>query len=175
MPQGQIRGSELNLFDFTYDGQNKNSYLSGGLGQLVDGEEGYSNFRLDNQGIGKKGYEWVGWRNDSSIEPISIIFEFDHVRNFSSVRVFSNNMFTKSIRVFSMAKLYFSLDGKNFKDSVSLSILKDSLVEYARPIVIPIPHRIAKYVKMDLYFEARWILIAEVKFKSGKLLPEVAR
>ena len=169
MHQGHTRGSELTLVDYTYDGINKNGYLSGGLGQLVDGEEGYTNFRLDNQGLGKKGYEWVGWKNDSSTEPVSIIFEFDHVRNFSSVRVFCNNMFMKSIRVFSMAKLYFSMDGKKFGNLVQLPILKDSLVEYARPIVIPIPHKVGKYVKMDLYFEARWIMISEVKFKSGEM------
>ena len=59
MPQGDRRGTEVDLFDFTYDGdQNKQDwYLSGGLGQLVDGQEGQSNFRLDPQGLGHKGYE----------------------------------------------------------------------------------------------------------------------
>jgi len=169
MPQGHVRGSELVLFDFAYDGEEKNGFLSGGLGQLVDGDEGFHNFRLDNQNIGKKGYEWVGWRNDSSTEPVSMIFEFDTIRNFSSVQVFCNNMYSKSVRQFSMAKLYFSLDGETFRDRVSLPVLKDSLMEYARPIVVPIPHRIAQYVKVDLYYEDRWIMISEVSFKSEKV------
>ena len=115
------------------------------------------------------GYEWVGWRNDSSSEPVSIIFEFDTIRNFSSVQVFCNNMYSKQVRQFSMAKLYFSMDGENFRDVVTLPVLRDSLMEYARPIVVPIPHRIAKYVKLDLYYEARWMMISEVSFKLVKV------
>lgn len=57
MPQGDRRGTEVNLYDFTYDGRNQDGVLSNGLGQLVDLEEGDSNFRLDKQGLGKKGYE----------------------------------------------------------------------------------------------------------------------
>ena len=36
--------------------------LSGGLGQLVDGDEGVANFRLDSQNVGRRGYEWVAWK-----------------------------------------------------------------------------------------------------------------
>ena len=55
MHQGERRGAEVDLYDFTYDGKVDESKLSGGLGQLTDGEEGSTNFRLDPQGIGKKG------------------------------------------------------------------------------------------------------------------------
>ena len=47
MPQGDVRGDNLSLIDYTYDGKNINGYLTGGLGQLVDDEEGTTNFRLD--------------------------------------------------------------------------------------------------------------------------------
>ena len=41
-----------------------------------------SSSRLDPQGLGKKGYAWVGWKNDSNdMPPIEIIFKFDKVRN----------------------------------------------------------------------------------------------
>ena len=55
MPKGDRRGTEVDLYDFTYDGTIKDGYMSGGMGQLTDGEEGNSNFRLDPQGIGIKG------------------------------------------------------------------------------------------------------------------------
>ena len=55
--QGARRGTEVNLYDFTYDGKIQDGILTSGLGQLVDMEEGISNFRLDKQGLGKKGYE----------------------------------------------------------------------------------------------------------------------
>ena len=55
MRQGDRRGSEVDLFDFTYDGIHSNDYLSGGLGQLVDWNEGHNNFRLDPYDVGKRG------------------------------------------------------------------------------------------------------------------------
>lgn len=53
MPQGIKRGSEVDLSDRTYDGREEAGYLSGGLGQLVDGQKGPDNFRLDVSGNGK--------------------------------------------------------------------------------------------------------------------------
>lgn len=64
----------------------QDKYLRDGLGQLTDGDVGETNFRLDTKKMGIKGYEWVGWKNDSmSNEPVSILFKFDSVRNFSQV------------------------------------------------------------------------------------------
>ena len=56
MRQGERRGSEVDLYDFTYDGTLIDGNLSGGLGQLVDGDEGQHNFRLDPYEVGKRGY-----------------------------------------------------------------------------------------------------------------------
>lgn len=53
MPQGIQRGTEVDLTDRTYDGQEDAGYLSGGLGQLVDGQKGPDNFRLDVNSNGK--------------------------------------------------------------------------------------------------------------------------
>lgn len=53
MPQGIKRGSEVDLSDRTYDGVEDAGYLTGGLGQLVDGQKGPDNFRLDVNGNGK--------------------------------------------------------------------------------------------------------------------------
>lgn len=54
MPQGDTRGSDLQLYDLHYDGTNNGGALSGGLGQLTDLEEGISNFRLDQDNTGHK-------------------------------------------------------------------------------------------------------------------------
>lgn len=53
MPQGLRRGPELDLTDLTYDGRDEGGQLSHGLGQLVDGQKGKDNFRLDLAGYGK--------------------------------------------------------------------------------------------------------------------------
>lgn len=54
MPQGVQRGVELDLTDRTYDGvELEDGLLEAGLGQLVDGQKGPDNFRLDVNGYGK--------------------------------------------------------------------------------------------------------------------------
>ena len=67
--------------------------LRGGLGQLTDGEKGETNFRLDPKRRGIKGYEWIGWKNDTfGQKPITMTFKFDTVRNFSKVRGYNDWM-----------------------------------------------------------------------------------
>ena len=136
MPQGDRRNVELDLYDAIYDGDVTippagsdvtSGWLSGGLGQLTDGEEGQPNFRLDPHGLGIKGYQWVGWRNDSfsrttrvaaesSSPPTSVemTWKFDAVRNFSTLRVHANNMFSRDVRVFRAARVSFSVGGHLF-------------------------------------------------------------
>ena len=56
-------------------------------------------------------YDWVGWKNETEgTPPVEIIFNFDQVRNFSSIAIHSNNDFSKDVRVFRTAKVYFRFD-----------------------------------------------------------------
>jgi len=139
MPQGDRRNADLELYDVTYDGDvtvpptgsDVTGWLSGGLGQLTDGEEGQPNFRLDPRGLGIRGYQWIGWRNDSfSGAPgagktrgagksgggasVELTWKFDAVRNFSALRIHANNMFTRDVRVFRAARISFSVAGHRF-------------------------------------------------------------
>ena len=47
VPQGMVRGATLELLDITYDGLEDpiTGFLTGGLGQLVDGKYGAENYR----------------------------------------------------------------------------------------------------------------------------------
>lgn len=133
MPQGEKRSSDMELNDETYDGDRKNGHFFDGLGQLTDGELGGDNLRHDPKGTGIKGYEWVGWRNDSlaglghSKSPphspkegtskaghhhqstVELLFRFDGARNFSQafIHCFSNG---RDVRVFRSATFLFALD-----------------------------------------------------------------
>lgn len=53
IPKGVQRGMEIDLSDKTYDGQDKGDRFVNGLGQLVDGQRGKDNFRMDINGFGK--------------------------------------------------------------------------------------------------------------------------
>jgi len=170
MPQGERRGTEVDLYDFTYDGNTDNDHLSGGLGQLTDGAEGHTNFRLDPDNSGKKGYEWVGWKNDTvGRPPIEMLFEFDRLRNFSAVRFHCNNMFSKEVRVFRRAQFHFSsYSATAYQDQpVIYDYMRDTLIEFARNVIVPIPHRVGKFVLVELYFDAKWMMVSEVRFESG--------
>ena len=171
MPQGERRGTEVDLYDFTYDGKVTDDHLTNGLGQLTDGAEGHSNFRLDPDGWGKKGYEWVGWKNDTGPDrpPIEIVFEFDRVRNFTAVRFHCNNMFSKEVRVFRKALLYFGVNGRVYQDRpVVYEYMRDTLIEFARNVIVNVPHRVGRFIKVELYFDSRWMMISEVRFESGE-------
>ncbi|KAF4518476.1 hypothetical protein B566_EDAN006481 [Ephemera danica] len=168
MPQGEQRGSELDLSDRTYDGRDEGGYLIGGLGQLVDGQRGADNFRLDIDGHGK-GYEWVGWKNDSGAvgRPVEIVFEFDRVRNFSALYLHTNNLFSKDVQVFSQARAFFSIGGRHFSgEPVYFSYMPDLIMEHARNVTIKLHGRIGRFVKLQLWFAAKWIMISEASFDS---------
>ncbi|KAK2174827.1 hypothetical protein NP493_772g00013 [Ridgeia piscesae] len=168
MHQGDSRGSEVDLYDITYDGDVKDSFLSGGLGQLIDWDEGIDNFRLDMDSVGKKGYEWVGWKNDTvARQPVVITFEFDHVRNFSMILLHCNNLFSKGVSVFRMARVYFSVGGKYYNsEPVEYEYMVDVVMQMARWVHIPIPNHIGRFIRLELYFENRWILLSEVRINS---------
>ncbi|XP_011501342.1 PREDICTED: discoidin domain-containing receptor 2 [Ceratosolen solmsi marchali] len=169
MPQGVQRGSELDLTDRTYDGTEETGFLSKGLGQLADGRRGPDNFRSDINGDGK-GYEWVGWRNDTPNmlgRPVEITFEFDYARNFTAMHLHTNNFFTKDVQVFSHAKVYFSGGNNLFNgEPVQFSYMPDLVLEQARDVTIKLHSRAGRCVKLQLYFAARWIMLSEVVFES---------
>jgi len=178
MRQGDRRGSDVEFLDFTYDGDVVDGHLSGGLGQLVDGDEGVSNFRLDTQNVGRRGYEWVAWKTDGvrppDAGPVEIVFRLDAVRSLAAVRIHCNNVFGRDVGVFSAAELHFSIGGKVFDartEPVFYVATRDSVIEQPRDVTIPIePARVARFVRLLMYFDRRWIMISEVHFNTGASL-----
>ncbi|KAK4877698.1 hypothetical protein RN001_010204 [Aquatica leii] len=154
------------LSDSSYDGQLTQGELRGGLGLLVDGETGADNFRLDI-GYGK-GNGWVGWKNDSTANGyVELVFEFDQIRNFSAVHLFVNNYFTRDVQVFSKAKIMFSIGGRFYNGrTLSYSYMPDKVLENARNVSIHLHSRLARFIKIRLFFASGWIMLSEVTFDS---------
>ncbi|XP_050548705.1 discoidin domain-containing receptor 2-like isoform X2 [Daktulosphaira vitifoliae] len=152
--------------DFGYDGREENGVLIGGIGQLCDGRHGV------DQPFVKKFNEWVGWKNDtrgygSSVE---MTFEFNSVRNFTALYMYSNNDFRQGVQVFSHAKAYFSVGGEHFfPEPVSYTYPADTIMSEARNVTIKLHHRTGKYLKLQLFFANKWMLISEISFESVKL------
>ncbi|XP_050301112.1 discoidin domain-containing receptor 2-like isoform X2 [Anthonomus grandis grandis] len=154
------------LYDASYDGHRSQGMLSKGLGRLVDGEVGLDNFRLDI-GYGK-GNGWVAWKNSSfDTGYLELIFEFDQIRNFTSMHLFTNNFFSRNVQVFSKAKILFSIGGKFYNGAIlSFSYMPDKVLENARNVSINLHYRIARFVKVRLYFADQYIMLSEVLFES---------
>lgn len=175
MPQGERRGHDVDLYDVTYDGHAMDGgrRLTGGLGQLTDGELGQSNFRVDRYGT--RGYEWIGWRRRDDpgdhADFVELSFRFDALRNFSGVSFHANNQFSRDVRVFRAARLTFSGGGRDWTVSrsgtVNYAYLRDDVIEYARMVPVSVQHEVGDQVTVRLYFDAKWIMISEVQFESG--------
>lgn len=166
MPQGDKRGTNWEFYDSTYDGHWDGEKLKYGLGQLTDGQVAPDDFKLAFHQENTQG--WVGWKNDTrENKPIEIIFEFDKVREFSSVNIYCNNQFTKEVAVFSAAKVLFSVGGRRYKgEPITFDYMEDHIFETPRNISIKLHHRVGRFVKLQLQFAARWILISEITFDS---------
>merc|ERR1719193_748771 len=123
-----------------------------------------------------KGYEWVGWKNDTvkgTTGPVEIIFRFEQVRNFTHMVLHCNNLFSKDVQVFSVATISFSVAGIYYQEPpIVFRYMPDTVMELARPIYIRLNNRVAKFIKVQLTFAARWLMISEVTFESVPVIPE---
>lgn len=74
------------------------------------------------------------------------------------------------MQVFSRARVLFSVGGKYYHEqpAVEYEYVVDRIFEHARNVTIKLHNAAAKYVKLQLYFALRWILISEAAFDSGK-------
>lgn len=162
MPQGR---TDINsLGDDTYDGKYlpESNILIDGLGQLSDGVTGSEDMSyIDGR------QPWVGWSNESNTR-VTIIFQFDYIRQMNRVTIHTNNVFSKQISIFKTAVVTFSLNGENtsYTNAIIAEQNRDELFDIPRPILIQLNNHIAKYVRLDLYFDSKWILISEITFDS---------
>lgn len=162
MVQGQ---TEINsLGDDTYDGKfiPSSRMLIDGLGQLSDGITGSEDISLVNHR-----QPWIGWSNQTNSH-VSINFEFDSIRQINRVTIHTSNLFSKDIFIFKMATVSFAVERnqQNFTNVVVYEHHRDDVFEIARPILIELNNNVAKFVRLDLYFDSTWILISEVTFDS---------
>lgn len=67
-----------------------------------------------------------------------------------------------------MALIYFSIGGNLFQNQpIKYDFIRDNVVEYSRPVMIRLNQNIGRYVRLQLYFDAKWMMISEIQFDSG--------
>ncbi|XP_050579464.1 discoidin domain-containing receptor 2-like isoform X1 [Bombus affinis] len=156
----------VELSDISYDGKRQDNLLTDGLGRLIDGEVGADNYRLD-MGDGR-GTGWVAWMRDTFVDDyVELVFEFEVIWIFEAVHIYTNNYFSRDVQVFSKADVWFSVDDDTYEEEpLSYSYIPDIVLENARNVSIGLHERQGRFLKIHLYFAARWIMISEVTFEG---------
>ncbi|MEQ2176162.1 DNA damage responsive protein, partial [Goodea atripinnis] len=154
------------LNDSVYDGAIIHS-MTEGLGQLTDGVCGEDDFTLSNVHNGWPGYDYVGWNNESFPSGfVEIMFEFDRIRNFTSMKVHSNNMFSRHIKAFRQVVCHFRSDSDWETAPLTFSPVEDEKNPSARFITVKLANHMASAIKCQFYFADAWMLFSEITFQS---------
>ena len=72
------------------------------------------------------------------------------------------------LQVFSTALVWFSNGGDYYRGPVEFNYMEDLATEYARNVTIKLHGEVGKFVKIQLFYASRWMLLSEVYFISGK-------
>ncbi|XP_069497453.1 discoidin domain-containing receptor 2 [Ambystoma mexicanum] len=163
LPEGTI----IYLNDSIYDGAVGYS-MTEGLGQLTDGVSGLDDFTQTHEYHVWPGYDYVGWRNESTANGyIEIMFEFDRIRNFTTMKVHCNNMFTKGVKIFREVQCYFRSEANDWESNyISATLVLDDANPSARFVTVLLHNRMASAIKCQYYFADTWMMFSEITFQS---------
>lgn len=111
----------------------------------------------------------MGWKSNPDRPFVELVFEFDVVREFHNVHVFTNNQFSREVAAFQEMRVLFSVGGEVYPGDPEVHLpLEDTIFEEPRNVSAKLHRRVAKFVKLQLYFASKWIMISEVSFDSTK-------
>ncbi|KAG7487618.1 hypothetical protein MATL_G00025470 [Megalops atlanticus] len=168
-PAGQmmtIKGQHIYLNDSVYDGAVGYS-MTEGLGQLTDGMCGLDDFTHSHVYSVWPGYDYVGWTNESFPNNyVEIMFEFDRTRNFTTMKVHCNNMFTKRVKTFRQVVCYFRSESDWEPTPISFSPVMDDVNPSARFVTVSLYNHMASAIKCQYYFADIWMMFSEITFQS---------
>ncbi|XP_037537207.1 discoidin domain-containing receptor 2-like [Nematolebias whitei] len=171
LPDGHqmiYRGLDVFFNDSVYDGTLAER-LTKGLGQLTDGTHGLGDFLHSHVPVVWPGYDYVGWSNKTFPKGyVEMIFDFDHIRNFTSMKVHCNNMLSRGVRVFRQVTCYFRSGSEWEADPVTFRPAVENMSQDAHFVTVPLGGRTARSIKCRFHFSDQWMLFSEVAFQSGK-------
>ncbi|KAG9277271.1 discoidin domain-containing receptor 2 isoform X1 [Astyanax mexicanus] len=168
-PLGQkmiLHSQPIYLNDSVYDGAMSYS-MTEGLGQLTDGMCGLDDFTFSHVYNVWPGYDYVGWTNESFPNGyVEIMFEFDRTRNFTTMKVHCNNMFSQRVKTFQKVVCYFRSESDWEPTPVSFSPVVDDVNPSARFVTVSLNNHMASAIKCQYYFSDMWMMFSEITFQS---------
>ncbi|XP_007554956.1 discoidin domain-containing receptor 2 isoform X2 [Poecilia formosa] len=161
------RGLDVFFNDSVYDGATAQR-LTKGLGQLTDGTWGLDDFLHSHVPGAWPGYDYVGWSNKTFPKGyVEVVFDFDHIHNFTSMKVHCSNMFSRGVRLFRQATCFFRSESEWEPDPMTFRPSAEPLSQSARFVTVPLGDRTASSIKCRFHFSDQWLLFSEVAFQSG--------
>ena len=110
----------------------------------------------------------MGWKQNPERDHIEILFEFDDIREFFEMHIYTNNQFERDVAVFREARVLFSVGGDIFsQEPVIHEPMEDAIFQEPRNVTVKLHRRVAKFIKLQLFFAAKWLMISEVSFESS--------
>ncbi|ESO10886.1 hypothetical protein HELRODRAFT_190219 [Helobdella robusta] len=175
----------INYIDNNFINVNQHHvYLTNGLGALTDGVIGTTFLYIIIIMLAGR-YMKIGSAGGGDVyliimtmkygEPIEIIFKFDTLRKFKSLSVHCNYVPKKEVSCFSLAKIFFSSDGKNYKKTRFIEYYNnndnnndtdDDVRKRVKWAEVPLNDHVGSYLKLWMYHKMEWLLISEVQFIS---------
>uniref|UniRef100_A0A3Q1CYR1 Discoidin domain-containing receptor 2 n=1 Tax=Amphiprion ocellaris TaxID=80972 RepID=A0A3Q1CYR1_AMPOC len=156
--------------DSVYDGAIIHS-MTEGLGQLTDGVCGLDDFTLSHVYNVWPGYDYVGWNNESFPSGyVEIMFEFDRTRNFTTMKVHCNNMFSRHVKAFRQVVCYFHSESDWEATPLTFSPVVDEKNPSARFVTVNLANHMASAIKCQFYFADAWMMFSEITFQSVQCL-----
>ncbi|CAJ0946908.1 unnamed protein product, partial [Mesorhabditis belari] len=156
-------GSRVGFFDFRDRNfeqveQFAEDGIKRGLGTLSDGNASQRSPYEDTP----ENSTWIGWNREKTDGNVSITFEFDYVRNFSSMDF---NAFGERME---QIDVIFSQDGINFPLASQISSLDQSANRSMRlfNLKLPLHRRPGKVLKISFRFATEWFFLSEINFNS---------
>nr|XP_054605677.1 discoidin domain-containing receptor 2 [Nothobranchius furzeri] len=161
------RGLDVFFNDSVYDGA-AGERLAKGLGQLTDGTLGLDDFLHSHVHGVWPGYDYVGWSNKTFPKGyVEMIFEFDRIRNFTTMKVHCNNMFSRGVRLFRQVTCFFRSGSEWDADPVTFRPALEHLSQRAHLVSVPLGDHTARTIRCRFHFGGQWMLFSEVTFQSG--------
>uniref|UniRef100_H2VCH9 Discoidin domain-containing receptor 2 n=1 Tax=Takifugu rubripes TaxID=31033 RepID=H2VCH9_TAKRU len=166
-------GEQMNLPSFpvyvndsVYDGAVTHS-MTEGLGQLTDGVFGLDDFTSSHVYKAWPGYDYVGWSNESFPGGyVEIMFEFDRIRNFTTMKVHCSNMFSHHVKAFRQVLCHFRSESDWEPSPLLFSPAVDEENPSARFVTVSLANHMASAIKCQFYFADTWMLFSEITFQS---------
>ena len=121
---------------------------------------------------------WVGWRTTKNGKPLILEFKFGGPipRVFKSVTITTYCQLDLGIQPFSQMLAYFSITQENQRDDPNntnyhpqylKSVNRRDVVDLqAQNITLDLDDRVGNAVKLELYFENKWLMLSEIQFDS---------